>query len=245
MSATKTVKRATLFGFDTNAKTVKGQKKGYLTAILYLAPAFESQAINVCAHASAGCKAACLYSAGRGRMPSVYEARIQKTLEFAANPRAFVEQLAKDVKKAITKAKNKKMIPCVRLNGTSDLPWENMGGEEKESLMARFPNVQFYDYTKNAKRAIAFALGKMPKNYHLTFSKSECNGSDCIKVLKAGGNVAVVFSGKLPSSYLGFPVVDGDESDLRFLDGQGVVVGLKAKGDAKKDESGFVVKGDS
>ena len=239
---TEIKKRASLFGFDSNAKTIKGQKKGFLTAILYLAPAFESKVINVCQFASEGCKAACLYSAGRGKMPSVYEARIQKTKEFASYPKEFVEQLAKDIKKAITKAKNKSMTPCVRLNGTSDLPWEKLGGLEKKSLMARFPDIQFYDYTKNPQRAIDYANGKMPNNYHITFSKSECNDSAVKKVLEAGGNVAAVFAGKLPSSFMGAEVVDGDESDLRFLDKKGVIVGLTAKGDAKTDQSGFVIQ---
>tara|TARA_R110000764_G_scaffold11439_12_gene34366 strand:+ start:8954 stop:9706 length:753 start_codon:yes stop_codon:yes gene_type:complete len=249
MTATKQplikLKRATLFGIDTNAKTKKGVKFNYMTAILYLAPAQESKAINVCKYASEGCKAACLYTAGRGKMPSVYNARIQKTLEFAADPKGFVEQLALDIAKAVKKAKNKGAIPCIRLNGTSDLPFEIMGGHEKKNLMLRFPDVQFYDYTKDPSKAIKFAKGLMPSNYHVTFSKSECNLPDVKKVLKAGGNVAVVFSGKLPAKYLGFPVVSGDDSDLRFLDTQGVIVGLTAKGDAKGDTSGFVVKGDA
>lgn len=239
------VKRASLLGVDTNYKTRKGVKLGYMTGILYLAPAKESKVINVCAYASEGCKAACLYTAGRGKMPSVYNARIQKTLEFAADPKGFIEQLALDIQKLVNKAIKKGVTPCIRLNGTSDLPFESMGGHERKSLMARFPDVQFYDYTKNPNRAIAYAQGKMPSNYHLTFSKSECNLAQVKQVLKAGGNVAVVFSGKLPALYLGFPVVSGDDSDLRFLDARGVIVGLTAKGDAKGDTSGFVVKGEA
>ena len=242
MSSTfKPLKRASLFGFDSNAKTVKGQKKGFLTAILYLAPSEESDKINVCPHASPGCKAACLYSSGRGKMPSVIKARIQKTLEFFYDPFGFVEQLAIDIPKAITKAKNKGFTPCVRLNGTSDLSWESLRGRERVNLMERFPEIQFYDYTKNVRRMLDYIDGKMPKNYHLTFSKSEENDEKVLQVLKKGGNVAVVFEKFIPDSYLGYKVVDGDESDLRFLDEEGVVVGLKAKGDAKTDESGFVV----
>jgi hypothetical protein len=237
------LKRASLFGFDSNSKTVKGQKLGFLTAILYLAPSKESGKINTCQFASLGCAAACLFTAGRGGFNSVKRARIQKTLEFADNPKNFIERLSVDILKAYNKAVKKGFILCVRLNGTSDLPFENLGGDIKRCLMHRFPLVQFYDYTKNPVKAIEYAQGKLPKNYHVTFSKSESNLEACKIVLAAGGSVAVVFSGKnLPKKYLGFPVVNGDETDLRFLDKKNVIVGLFAKGKAKKDQSGFVVQ---
>ena len=111
-----------------------------------------------------------------------------------------------------------------------------------KSLIHAFPNIEAYDYTKITKKALQWAAGLLPSNYHITFSKSESNDLDVAKVLGAGGNVAVVFEKGLPDSYLGKAVVDGDYSDARFLDVKGVVVGLKAKGQAKADESGFVVR---
>lgn len=122
-----------------------------------------------------------------------------------------------------------------RLNVLSDLPWYNIVDMEKHS------DISFYDYTPNLKRMIQFLNGELPKNYHLTFSRKENNQAQCELVLAMGGNVAVVFD-KLPQTYLGKPVIDGDETDLRFLDPKGVIVGLKAKGKAKNDTSGFVVK---
>ena len=235
-----------LLSVNADAKTRKGSNAGYLTGILYLAPANEaSSKINVCPYASKGCKAVCLYTAGRGKMDSVVKASVAKTLRFLENPKEFVELLAIDIQKIINKAAKVDMTPAIRLNGTSDLPWEKLGGKLGVALMNRFPSVAFYDYTKNPNRAIAYAEGKMPDNYHLTFSKSECNDSDVNKVISAGGNVAAVFSTKkadeLPESYKGRDVVDGDKTDLRFLDRDGVFVGLRAKGDARSDRSGFTV----
>jgi len=225
-----------LLTINADAKTVKGIKKGYLTGILYLAPSDESGAMNVCPHASVGCRLACLYTAGRGRFQATKDARIKKTHWFKNDRAGFLEQLAWDIAALVRKAKRMNLIPAVRLNGTSDLPWENFG------IMFAFPDVQFYDYTKNPKRAIAYAQGKMPSNYHLTFSRSEDNGAKAELMAQLGVNVAAVFSSKnLPPTYYGVPVVNGDESDLRFLDKRGCVVGLYAKGKAKKDASGFVI----
>ena len=235
-----------LLSVNADAKTRKGSNAGYLTGILYLAPTNEaSSKINVCPYVSKGCKAVCLHTAGRRQMDSVVKARVAKTLRFLENPKEFVELLAIDIQKIINKAAKVDMTPAIRLNGTSDLPWEKLGGKLGVALMKRFPSVAFYDYTKNPNRAIAYAEGKMPDNYHLTFSKSECNDSDVNKVISAGGNVAAVFSTKkadeLPESYKGRDVVDGDKTDLRFLDRDGVFVGLRAKGDARSDRSGFTV----
>lgn len=227
-----------------NAKTTKGESLGYLTAILYLAPSNLSGR-NVCSHASEGCIQACLFSAGMGAFANVQDARIAKTRAFFADPKQFVEDLAKDIEAAQRKAQREGLELCVRLNGTSDLPWENLGGQAGVCLMRRFPGVRFYDYTKNPARIRAFLAGRMPENYSLTFSRSECNGETALELAKAGANVAVVFATKkgadLPATWAGRPVVDGDLHDLRFLDGRGRIVGLRAKGKAKKDESGFVV----
>ena len=236
----------TLLSIDTNAKTVKGQGKGFLTGILYLAPVKESGTINVCPHASKGCAVACLFTAGRGAMSPVRNARIAKTLAFVRDRAGFMATLAGDVAKLARKAEKAGMTPCVRLNGTSDLPWENIpcmkGMETFKNIMEAFPSIQFYDYTKNPNRVASYLAGEMPSNYHLTFSRSENNGKVALSILKSGGNVAMVFSSdKLPPHFEGALVVNGDETDLRFLDPRGAIVGLKAKGKARKDQSGFVI----
>lgn len=224
-----------LLGIDTNAKTVKGQKKGYMTGIMYLAPANESGVMNTCADATEGCKATCLFSAGRGNFANVKKSRITKTVFLKSNKKEFVRQLMTEVDKLHIKAHKTNMIPCVRLNGTSDLPIENFG------IIQTYPTIQFYDYTKSIRRMKKFLAGEMPSNYHLTFSRSEKNAKHCEFVLANGGNVAVVFK-KVPKTWDGFEVIDGDESDLRFLDGQGKIIGLKAKGKARKlNCNGFVI----
>ena len=227
-----------------NAKTTKGESLGYLTAILYLAPSNLSGK-NVCPHASEGCIFSCLFTAGMGAFSNVQAARIAKTKAFFDDPKVFVEEIAKDIAAAQRKAEREKLTLCVRLNGTSDLSWESFGGQARVSLMARFPEVSFYDYTKSAARVRAYLAGKLPPNYSLTFSRSESNGETALSLAKAGANVAVVFDTSkgddLPLEWAGRPVIDGDVSDLRFLDARGRIVGLRAKGQGKKDESGFVV----
>jgi hypothetical protein len=229
-----------LLSVSAAAKTVKGEKQGYLTGILYMAPSDQSGVINVCPHASPGCRAACLFSAGMGRFPNVIQARTAKTVWFASDRAGFLAQLKNDITIFLAVAATRGMVPAIRLNGTSDLPYENFG------IIQEFPKVQFYDYTKDAARFARYLNGKMPKNYHLTFSRSETNGEKAEAFIKAGGNVAVVFAGKtLPATYLGAEVISGDKNDLRFRDKKGVVVGLTAKGKAKKgDHNGFVVSVD-
>lgn len=225
-----------LLSIDTNAKTVKGQRKGYLTGILYLAPDRLSGLINVCVHASDGCRQTCLYSAGRGAFTSVQKARIAKTAHYVKDRESFLSTLKDNVATVIRKAKAKRMHPVIRLNGTSDIGWE------RYAVIQAFKTTRFYDYTKNYDRMFAFLDGKLPSNYSLTFSRSETNETQCLEVLKRGGNVAVVFRSKvLPTHWNGYPVINGDENDLRFLDPKGVVVGLTAKGKAKTDTTGFVV----
>lgn len=229
---------AHLLTLDGNAKTVKGKKRGYITGILYLAPSNLSGR-NVCPHASDGCRAACLYSAGRGEYQNVKNARLRKTDLFFSDKEGFTRKLAEDIKTFHRRVSKKGFKFIVRLNGTSDIPWENVKIDGK-NLMELFPTVQFYDYTKNLTRMLAFLKGGMPPNYHLTFSRSESNGMQVDTVLKNGGNVAVVFA-KATSQYKNHTVVNGDKDDLRFLDPSGVIVGLSAKGKAREDISGFVV----
>lgn len=218
-----------------DAKTIKGEKLGYRTGIMYLAPAFASGVINVCPKASAGCMAMCLNTAGRGQMDMVQQVRLARTIQLATNLVGFKTQLRSEVEALIKSAQRAKLIPAIRINGTSDLPRLAL------PLVEEFSTVQFYDYTKLPKPWL-----RTRTNYDLTFSRSETNLKDCLAALDNGINVAVVFSTKkgekLPDEYLGFEVINGDEHDLRFLDKKGVIVGLTAKGRAKKDTSGFVVK---
>lgn len=225
-----------------NAKTVKGEKMGYLTFILYLAPSTES-GYQTCPMASKGCAEACLFTAGMGRFDNVRNPRIRKTRYFFEDRGGFMTDLVSDIEAGIRKGDRDGMTPVFRLNGTSDIRWETVpcerNGKIFPNVMTAFPNVQFYDYTKIPNRR------NIPSNYHLTFSRSESNDKYIDTALDNGMNVAVVFDTKkkddLPSSYRSLPVVDGDETDLRFLDVTGSIVGLRAKGDAKKDDSGFVV----
>lgn len=225
----------------TSVKVVKGEKRGVLTAVMYLSPATESGA-NLCPHATPGCAAACLgHSSGRLAMAGAKAARLRKSNLFLTNRAGFLDELAGDIARHERRAAKLGMICAVRLNGSSDIAWEKVA----PWLFDRFPGVQFYDYTKYESRAIAWTHGHMPANYHLTFSRAETadNQASAERVAAEGGNVAVVFSAPpFPQTYLGRPVVDGDEDDVRFFDPRGVVVALKAKGAGKRDRTGFVVQ---
>jgi hypothetical protein len=218
-----------------NSKLLKGEKLGWLTLGLSLAP-FTMSGKNLCPHASAGCAAACLFSAGMGRFPNVKKARIDKAKFFNDSQPAFLIQLQREIAAGIKRATKLGQKLAVRLNVVSDVAWERLG------IFEKFPAIQFYDYTKSPFRALQFAAGKMPANYHLTFSRSENNADAVQNVLNTGGSVAVVFRGSLPATWQGKTVVNGDESDLRFLDNSNVIVGLVQKGLAKKDVTGFVVE---
>jgi hypothetical protein len=219
----------------SNSKIIKGFQKGFITYGLHLAPSTLSGR-NVCPNASPGCAEACLNTAGRGMMNMVQEARINKTNKFFDNKYEFVLQLVKDIKAGIRFATRKEMSVCFRLNLTSDIRWEKYG------IMQEFSKHQFYDYTKSKKRMEQFLSRDMPYNYHLTFSRDETTDTAFIKeVIKKGGNVAVVFD-EIPKTWEGMPVVSGDDHDLRFTDPHGKIIGLVAKGKAKHDNSGFVVK---
>ena len=228
------IKSKKLLNIDNNAKTVKGQKKGYKTAILYLAPSTQS-GFNVCPQASEGCKKACLYTAGHGAFNNVQQGRINKTRWFIQERDTFMEQLTKEITNHIKNATRKGFIPCIRLNGTSDISWETMG------IFEQFPQVQFYDYTKIYKRALKFVNGQYPSNYHLTYSLNEDNYKEAFDILLRGGNISAVFRKDLPQTYKGYKVINADETDLRFTDDNNVICGLVAKGQAKKDYSGFVL----
>ena len=223
-----------LLNIDNNAKTVKGQKKGYKTAILYLAPSTQS-GFNVCPQASNGCKKACLYTAGHGAFSNVQQGRINKTRWYIQQRDTFITQLKREITNHIKNCSNKGFIPCIRLNGTSDISFENTG------IFEEFPNVQFYDYTKIYKRALKYVNGQYPSNYHLTYSLNEDNYKEAFDILFKGGNISAVFRKDLPQTYKGYKVINADETDLRFTDDNNVICGLVAKGQAKKDYSGFVL----
>ena len=224
-----------------NPKIQKGTAKGYLSFILHLAPA-DLSGKETCPKRTAGCTAACLNTAGRGGMFKkgentnvIQKARIRKTKYFFENRDAFMADLVEDIMRAVNFARRKGLTPVFRLNGTSDLSWEKYPvPNHGKNIFDAFSTLQFYDYTKVLGRKVA----DLP-NYHLTFSAADGNDADVAKAMAAGMNVAVVFD-KLPEEYMGKAVVNADEDDLRFLDPKGVVLGLKAKGRAKKDTLGFV-----
>lgn len=233
-----------LLSISADAKTSKGEKMGFLTGILYLAPYKTINIYNTCPMAKiAGCDKACLYTAGRGAYSSVQNARINKTNWFYQDKKGFILQLIKNIKTLINKAHKQNLIPLIRLNGTSDIKWENVGfdyqGKTYNNIMELFPDIQFYDYTKIINR------DNLPSNYDLTFSYS--GKPEFIKYVEKAINknmrIAVVFKDKnnLPDNFMGLTVVNGDNSDIRHIDPHGVIVALYAKGKAKKDNSGFVV----
>ncbi len=223
-----------------NPKIQKGSKLGYLSFILHLAPA-DLSGKEVCPKRTAGCTAACLNTAGRGGMfrkgentNIIQQARIRKTKMFFEDRAGFMAQLIKDIELGIKQAARLGLTPVFRLNGTSDLAWEKYAVPGARNIFDLFPTVTFYDYTKVLGRKVA----DIP-NYDLTFSAADGNDADVKKAIAAGMNVAMVFD-KLPDTYMGRPVINADDTDLRFLDPRGVICGLKAKGRAKKDTSGFV-----
>ena len=227
-----------LLGVSTNYKTIKSEKLGVLTGIIYMSP-YKLSGKNVCPGASAGCAAACLNTAGRGAMNVVQTARLKKTNRFFQDRQQFLWDLVNEISALRRKAKAKGMKAAVRLNGTSDLPYERYKIRDTgKNIMQLFPDVQFYDYTKLENRIVGQQL---PANYHLTFSRAEDNDHKLEAVLEHT-SAAVVFSGELPETWRGYPVIDGDEHDARFTDaGAGVIIGLTAKGKARHDASGFVV----
>jgi len=221
-----------------NPKIQKGTKLGYLSFILHLAPA-DLSGHETCPKRTAGCTAACLNTAGRGGMfkrgentNTIQKARIRKTVAFFFDRDQFMKDLYKDIVKAKKFAERQGLIPVFRLNGTSDLSWEKYTvGTTDMNLFQLFPTTQFYDYTKILGRKVA----QYP-NYHLTFSKADGNDADVARALAQGLSVVAVYD-EIPAG-----VPSADETDLRFLDPRGVMLGLKAKGRAKKDYSGFVIR---
>ena len=241
-----------LLSINQDSKTSKGTKKGKLTGILYLAP-YKSAGKNLCVHAT-NCFIDCLYTAGRGAFDSIQAARIKKTEYFLKDRENFLQDLYKSIIKLIKKAEKLNLEPVVRLNGTSDLLFENIrfnyNGKHKTIFQA-FKTVQFYDYSKFPMDKRNY--NKLPGNYDLTFSLAETreNRIEALKALKNNIRVAAVYDHKqdLPefqeitynNKTYKFPVINGDDTDLRYLEPGGIIVGLKAKGRAKNSKTGFVL----
>jgi hypothetical protein len=235
-----------LLGIDTNAKTIKGEKYNIKTAILYLMPSDKS-GVQLCPMAKlASCEKACLFTAGRGAMSSVMLSRLRKTLYFNQYRDQFMHQLQNELIRERAKAERMGYKLIVRLNGTSDIRWENIVlGYSYANIMQALPDIQFYDYTKIANRR------NIPSNYDLTFSYSGVSAYQpfVAKAVANGERIAVVFRNRAiveqmlanGETFLGLTVVDGDNTDIRHLDPKGAVVALYAKGKARNDQSGFVV----
>jgi hypothetical protein len=248
----------TLFSVDTNPKTVKGQRLGFRTAVLYMAPARLS-GVNLCPMAHiAQCEAPCLNTAGNPAYAHTKEkGRLNKAHYFLRDRNGFLNQMVREVFRFAVAAMRDSFTPLVRPNGTTDIRWEResftleertvrllalpegMVGTSVPNIMSLFPWIQWYDYTKIANRK------DIPSNYDLTFSYSgvEAFGVHVARARAAGMRIAVVFRDRktIPSSFLGMTCVDGDDTDIRHLDPQGVIVALYAKGRARTDTSGFVV----
>lgn len=230
------------FGNPKTSKHVKiPELAHYRVAILHLLPANQAGCGNLCEHASPGCLAGCLNTAGRGCTPPVHFARLSRTVYFQRFRHQFMARLTTEIRAFVRRCERNGWQPCVRLNGTSDVAWESIAA----GLMEWFDGVVFYDYTKNPAR-----VGSLRPNYSTVFSRSETNGLDSLSVLSRGGCVTVVMRGSVGSAknpkpmiktWKGFPVVDGDVHDLTFKHPPGHVIGLRAKGRATRDYSGFVI----
>jgi len=248
-------------------KAIKAAKFGYLNAINYMAPYDSAGVGNLCPDATEGCRNLCLgRESGQAAMVSratgtngVRDSRERKARYFMAERQSFMAEMLLHVARNARLAQRLGLTLAVRPNGSTDVAWEGIRlfvtpefaaqlsrisglavTSGLHSLFTAFPTIQFLDYTKSARRM----KRQLPANYDLTFSRSETNEADCLEVLASGRNVAIVFGGGLPATWRGYPVINGDEHDLRHLDPRGVVVGLTPKGlKAKRDTSGFVLRG--
>lgn len=220
-----------------NHKQEKGG--GYRSVGLTLTPRATGHAgRNLCPFATPGCARSCFAGYDRLAWPQVKRAAVARTLLLARHPGLFRDILAADIARELALAGSEPLV--VRLNVVSDVAWER----EYPGLFADFPTVRFMDYTKDINRILDPAR---PRNYHLTFSRSEANEADCRRALAADHNVTVVFrKPPFPATFWGYPVIDGDRNDLRFLDPAPCIVGLKAKGaGARRDDTGFVVQAET
>ena len=225
-----------LLSVNSNPKIDKSNKvsEKYWSCIMHLRPV----STKICPYQDiAGCKSACLNTAGLGGVyPSIQKTRQKKTDLFLDDRDEFMKVLVKDIHTFVRACNRKDKRPAIRLNGTSDIQWEYIEIDGYANIFEMFPEIQFYDYTKIPTRKVEHIA-----NYHLTWSYSEANKKYAERFNEVSNNKAVVFNGILPSMFKGLKVIDGDTHDMRFLDEPNSVVGLKAKGQAKKDNSGFVI----
>ena len=269
------LKLATVATSNTKtAKPARFKRRRILSALLHLSPANRS-GYETCGSRTKGCSAACLDTAGHGgigaqfddrgvmlKSNGVQDARIRRTRLFFEMRPEFMAKLVRDIEAVVRKAKEQNAAPAFRPNATSDIDYTatpcTRNGRTFASIFDAFPTVNFYDYTKDAKRFARFLRGELPRNYHLTFSRAEtmANQIAAMQFLEAGGNVAAVFSTKpgeaLPDMWNGHLVIDGDAHDFRFIDPRagvtipeytkGYIIGLRSKGKAKRDLSGFVIQ---
>lgn len=225
-------------------KINKNQKQGFLTGVMYLSPANESEH-QMCFDFTKGCEKLCLgCTSGRMQGDQAKNARVTRTNLLHEDKDAFLEQMDRELASLVKRAEKHNFKPSFRPNGCSDWPWE----KDARHLMEKY-SFPWYDYTKSFTRMMRYLDGKMPENYHLLFSRSETNLNikQCSRVLKRGGNVAVVFWPEIPHTVefdgKDYKVDDGDVDDLRWLDNPGTVIGLKAKGwEARNDETGMVYR---
>jgi hypothetical protein len=207
-----------------NAKTIKGETQGYKTAIIYMIPD-----AKLCPFSKiAGCAISCLVNSGNARFENVNSGRAKRTRYFYENQSMFMEQLFAEIKLFEIQAKKEGFIPVIRLNGTSDISYEEIPVLGYNNIFEAFPQIQFYDYTKIVNRLTK----TLPANYDLTFSYSAENDYQPYvqHAISLNARISVVFhTKKLPDTFLGLPVIDGDKHDLRFQEPPNTIVGLKFK----------------
>ena len=237
-----------LLSIDTNAKTSKNTKYGYLTGIQYLSP-YNTSGVNLCPMAEkAGCIKSCLYYSGRGKFKNVQQARLNRTKLYLTNQPEYFNQLITEIQALIKKAAKRELSPLIRLNGTSDIRWENIGFTFEDTyyrnIFEFFPNVQFMDYTKIPNRVDSKnGLNNCPTNYDLTFSYS---GAPAFKkynqrAIDKGVRIAVVFDKveTIPLQFHGRKVLGGDDNDLTFTKPKGSILALYAKGAKAEIQAGI------
>lgn len=225
-----------------NTKFGKTDSQTAIMIGLSLAQA-KTSGFQVCDHATRGCLSLCVGKSGLANVfKSIAQARKRKTRFYFEHPESFLTLLEHEIAQQYDKAYRLGLPIFGRLNVFSDLEWETIA----PGLFSGFPDVQWYDYTKNARRYGRFLRGQLPSNYHLTRSYNENMTTRTVgRLLADGGTVAVAFRNgqkrEIPRTWSGFNVIDGDKDDRRCFDKPGTIVGLRAKGRAVNDQTGFVV----
>ena len=194
---------------------------------------------KICSHASKACLRACVSSTGLSKaFPNINETRRLKTDMLLQQTDRFLARLEHEIREVLSEFSGSGLQPLFRMNAFSEIRWERLAPH-----LFSLPGFIAYDYAANPER-----LGATPENYHLTFSRKEDNEPETLRQLSRGQNCAVVFheigsyaghgayAQRLPGTWLGYKVIDGDISDHRSLDpiapagAPGYVVGLRLKG---------------